>query len=880
MSTACTHLGGARNQVLYIFLRVLRPRYLPSAPPVMPPVKITRTAPIYCTMPHAACNVGAAMERRPAVFPFTMPTSGSLVRRCGKKKPVSTDIITSNLAVPPGNPTLPWLASINWLPHLLYPWLILESQLLVGILVYRRYFHPLSAYPGPWLATLTSAYGAYHSATGDSHLDIKHCHAKYGPIVRYGPNRLIFSSIRSMHEIYGYGNPLKKSSSYLPMVPWKDGWTVISCIDSALHKRMRQTLQAGLSSNSLRAFEEASVRNIDTLVSIITTDADIRNQGWSSPKDMTAHAKWLAIDSMGSLRFGRNIGLLTEPSLRYIVGIFDLYTWRTGFFEQWPRQWFTGIEEILNMARHFSPVSRKFCTWRQEYTNATISFNGRPKMSVFSGLARSKVDGKDQYQYSRSQMEAEGSFILLVAGDSNATAISAALFYLSRYQNVYDKLCKEVRTIFSTLDEVRSGNLLNKCTYLSAVTEEVLRMHPPSPGVPWRVAGPDTTIDGTVIPEGTDVGVCLYSKHHDGAVFRDPSRFWPERWLPDTLPDEELRLAKLAHRPFSMGPRNCAGRAVAMNEILLTLGRLLYQCDFRIPAGKVGQIGEGKTGNAWGRTEKNVFQFHLTVTIGQIATILADNTYLPLKLFVTNYCRIDKANLEFDFLTYVQEMLDPVGLSGKKFTESTGVQHSKSNQPTFPALSHLDGGPKFAATTRVDPALWLELSGSQIATRVGRALDPTFLRRRSGSQIQALRLYTPLGHAFRHAAADSVLPTGGGLSGTEPIFVPAGCEVIIHIHAIHRNKDIWGDDADAFRPERWLDEQTGQLRQEWHYLPFLGGARTCPARAMVTAQVAYVIARFAQQYTECRSTDAENRFVEEHRITLKIWNGIHVKLVD
>jgi cytochrome P450 len=37
---------------------------------------------------------------------------------------------------------------------------------------------------------------------------------------------------------------------------------------------------------------------------------------------------------------------------------------------------------------------------------------------------------------------------------------------------------------------------------------------------------------------------------------------------------------------------------------------------------------------------------------------------------------------------------------------------------------------------------------------------------------------------------------------------------------MHRNKDIWGPDAEAFIPERWERRKAG-----FEYLPFNGGPR-------------------------------------------------------
>lgn len=40
-----------------------------------------------------------------------------------------------------------------------------------------------------------------------------------------------------------------------------------------------------------------------------------------------------------------------------------------------------------------------------------------------------------------------------------------------------------------------------------------------------------------------------------------------------------------------------------------------------------------------------------------------------------------------------------------------------------------------------------------------------------------------------------------------PIFIPKGGLVSWNLWALHRRKDYFGEDAEDFRPERWLDEE-------------------------------------------------------------------------
>ena len=59
------------------------------------------------------------------------------------------------------------------------------------------------------------------------------------------------------------------------------------------------------------------------------------------------------------------------------------------------------------------------------------------------------------------------------------------------------------------------------------------------------------------------------------------------------------------------------------------------------------------------------------------------------------------------------------------------------------------------------------------------------------------------------ATRDTVLPVGGGPDGKSPVFVPAKTIVQYAVFSMHRRKDLYGEDADEFIPERWEKLKTG-----------------------------------------------------------------------
>ncbi|KAL8868441.1 MAG: hypothetical protein Q9174_004990, partial [Haloplaca sp. 1 TL-2023] len=123
-----------------------------------------------------------------------------------------------------------------------------------------------------------------------------------------------------------------------------------------------------------------------------------------------------------------------------------------------------------------------------------------------------------------------------------------------------------------------------------------------------------------------------------------------------------------------------------------------------------------------------------------------------------------------------------------------------------------------------DPMAWNRLRG-EIDSLGGKnpSLDELKQLKYLGYCLnETLRLYPIVQGTSRVATKDVVLPKGGGHDEQSPVFVAKGTLVVFHLAALHVRKDLWGDDAFDFRPERWEDEKAS-----WKFLPFGGGPRNC-----------------------------------------------------
>ena len=95
---------------------------------------------------------------------------------------------------------------------------------------------------------------------------------------------------------------------------------------------------------------------------------------------------------------------------------------------------------------------------------------------------------------------------------------------------------------------------------------------------------------------------------------------------------------------------------------------------------------------------------------------------------------------------------------------------------------------------------------------------------------ETLRLYPSVPVNTRTPNKATILPTSGGPDRTAPVFFPKGSTIAYSVYAMHRRVDLYGMDAELFRPERWNEDMPMQLcktNEVWGYLPFNGGPRTC-----------------------------------------------------
>ena len=189
--------------------------------------------------------------------------------------------------------------------------------------------------------------------------------------------------------------------------------------------------------------------------------------------------------------------------------------------------------------------------------------------------------------------------------DTTNTALTATFYFLAHHPVILARLSAEIRAGFPTPDAIVAGPQLAQMAYLRACIDESMRLCPPVPTDLPRVVLPGGLQVGKWhIPAGTVVGVPTYALHHNKEHFDCPFVYNPSRWLlrgsdgtrdGEGVSAEVLSRQRQAFVPFSLGPRGCIGRNVAMLELEVSIARALWSYDLRLAPG-TEQLGVGHEG--------------------------------------------------------------------------------------------------------------------------------------------------------------------------------------------------------------------------------------------------------------------------------------------
>ncbi|KAL5015473.1 hypothetical protein ScPMuIL_009743 [Solemya velum] len=146
------------------------------------------------------------------------------------------------------------------------------------------------------------------------------------------------------------------------------------------------------------------------------------------------------------------------------------------------------------------------------------------------------------------------------------------LYCLAKNQDVQQKVHEEVCQVIPENQPI-TAEMINKLVYLKAFVKETFRFYPIGLDVA-RVPQENLVIGGYQVPAGTHVEMNNFVLFSLSEYFNEPEKFLPERWLRG---GDAQNIHPFILTPFGHGPRMCAGRRFAEQEMYVVISKLLQR---------------------------------------------------------------------------------------------------------------------------------------------------------------------------------------------------------------------------------------------------------------------------------------------------------------
>jgi hypothetical protein len=126
---------------------------------------------------------------------------------------------------------------------------------------------------------------------------------------------------------------VSKTDGYATMSPSRQP-NLVSAVDKDVHAWKRRVVSQVMSDAFLKEMQSRIVSHVDDFVSMLGADADLPKsspvlEGWTPAKNLAVACDWLTLDVITDLIYGKAIGLLHSPDMRWLPGVFQRVSQRS-----------------------------------------------------------------------------------------------------------------------------------------------------------------------------------------------------------------------------------------------------------------------------------------------------------------------------------------------------------------------------------------------------------------------------------------------------------------------------------------------------------------------------------------------------------------------
>ncbi|GME41742.1 Cytochrome P450 [Neofusicoccum parvum] len=228
---------------------------------------------------------------------------------------------------------------------------------------------------------------------------------------------------------------------------------------------------------------------------------------------------------------------------------------------------------------------------------------------------------------------------------------------------------------------------------------------------------------------------------------------------------------------------------------------------------------------------------------GGISSVLEFTTSQVLERIEANK-DIEKRVDGDDFLARVLRLHEeePHGFTLREVMMTCGTNIGAGSDTTSIALSGIMWG--LVSNPEAYAKLRAEIDDKRASGEISNPV--TFAEAQKMPYLQAVLQEGLRIHPSTGLPMERVVPKGGAeIAGR---FLPEGTKVGINSWVAHANKDVFGDDADDFRPERWLTDKERVQVMDRYWLPFGHGSRTCIGKNISLMEMSKLIPQLVEKF--------------------------------
>ncbi|KAL4897326.1 cytochrome P450 [Aspergillus ambiguus] len=461
---------------------------------------------------------------------------------------------------------------VQWGVGCIAIWLFLRS-------LYRLYFHPLSKFPGPKLAAITSGYEFYYNVIkrGMFIWEVEKLHQKYGPIIRINPREIHIKDPDYYDEIYA-SSTRKREKDPIMVAQFGLEGSAFASISPETHRQRRAPLDKFFSKQSITRMEHIIHQCLGKLSQHL-------QDACKSHKVVSLDAGFagLASDVIHRYAWGFNSGNLDADDFNEHVrdGISGLFRMAHVMFFFPVLQMITNSLPLWLLERlnpfAFAMASQKRDLHKRAVAALRDSGSKADKSSIIDTLAGPSMP---RHMRTPDRLMNEGFSLVIGGTETTARSLSLGFYHLLTNEPVRRKLREELRQVMPTPDSQPTWSQLEQLPYLSGVILEFLRLSTGISSRSPRIAPAEALVyKGYVIPPGTLVSETNYFILMDPNIFPDPHAFDPERWMRAAAKGERLDRYLVN---FSKGSRICLGMNLAYAELFLVTAMIIRRFDLEL----------------------------------------------------------------------------------------------------------------------------------------------------------------------------------------------------------------------------------------------------------------------------------------------------------